>query len=91
MVLTAPETAMQDEQQDLSALYAQDFEAAPADTPALLDAAYALRYRGYCVDHPSKTPALGWMSGRSMRAMRTRFTPSRPSSVPPTLAVWRRT
>lgn len=52
MVLTAPETAMQEDQQDLSALYAQYFEAVPANTPALLDAAYALRYRVYCVEHP---------------------------------------
>jgi len=35
----------------LSALYDRHFVVKPAITPALLDAAYALRYQVYCVEH----------------------------------------
>jgi N-acyl amino acid synthase of PEP-CTERM/exosortase system len=35
----------------LSALYDRYFAVVPADTPLLLDAAYALRYQVYCVEH----------------------------------------
>src|SRR5688572_9583469 len=43
---------------DLSGLYDRHFTGVPADTPELLDAAHALRYRVYCVVHESADPAL---------------------------------
>jgi N-acyl amino acid synthase of PEP-CTERM/exosortase system len=43
---------------DLSALYDQHFIVVPADTPDLLDAAHALRYQVYCVEHQFEDPAL---------------------------------
>ena len=43
---------------DLSALYDSHFTVVPADTDDLLDAAYALRYQVYCVEHPFENPAL---------------------------------
>ncbi len=42
---------------DLSALYDQHFIVVPADTPDLLDAAHALRYQVYCVEHQFEDPA----------------------------------
>ncbi len=42
----------------LSALYDQYFSVVPADTPALLDEAHALRYQVYCVEHEFEDPAL---------------------------------
>ena len=41
----------------LSALYDQYFSVVPANTPALLDEAYALRYQVYCVEHQFEDPA----------------------------------
>src|SRR5687767_3456910 len=43
---------------DLSALYHRRFIVVPADTPELLDAAHALRYQVYCVEHKFEDPAL---------------------------------
>jgi N-acyl amino acid synthase of PEP-CTERM/exosortase system len=43
--------------EDLSALYDRYFVVKPASTPALLDAAYALRYQVYCVEHAFEEPA----------------------------------
>jgi len=43
---------------DLSALYHRHFIVVPADTPELLDAAHALRYQVYCVEHQFEDPAL---------------------------------
>ena len=43
---------------DLSALYHRHFLVVPADTPELLDAAHALRYQVYCVEHQFEDPAL---------------------------------
>ena len=43
---------------DLSALYDRHFIVVPADTPELLDAAHALRYQVYCVEHQFEDPAL---------------------------------
>jgi N-acyl amino acid synthase of PEP-CTERM/exosortase system len=42
---------------DLSALYDRHFAVVPADTPELLDAAHALRYQVYCVEHQFEDPA----------------------------------
>jgi N-acyl amino acid synthase of PEP-CTERM/exosortase system len=42
---------------DLSALYDRHFIVLPADTPELLDAAHALRYQVYCVEHQFEDPA----------------------------------
>jgi N-acyl amino acid synthase of PEP-CTERM/exosortase system len=41
----------------LSALYDGLFSVVPADTPELLDAAHALRYQVYCVEHAFEDPA----------------------------------
>ncbi len=41
---------------DLSALYQQYFEVRAANTPALQEAAYALRYRVYCIEHAFEDP-----------------------------------
>jgi N-acyl amino acid synthase of PEP-CTERM/exosortase system len=41
----------------LSALYDRYFTVVPADTPELLDEAYALRYQVYCVEHAFEDPA----------------------------------
>jgi N-acyl amino acid synthase of PEP-CTERM/exosortase system len=41
----------------LSALYDRHFEVVAADTPELLDAAHALRYQVYCVEHALEDPA----------------------------------
>jgi N-acyl amino acid synthase of PEP-CTERM/exosortase system len=38
-------------------LYDRYFIVLPADTPDLLDAAHALRYQVYCVEHPFENPA----------------------------------
>ena len=43
---------------DLSALYDRHFIVVPADTPELLDAAHALRYQVYCVEHQFEDRAL---------------------------------
>ncbi len=43
---------------DLSALYDRHFIVVPADTPELLDAAHALRYQVYCVEHQFEDPAM---------------------------------
>jgi N-acyl amino acid synthase of PEP-CTERM/exosortase system len=43
---------------DLSALYDRHFDVVSADTPELLDAAHALRYQVYCVEHAFFDPAL---------------------------------
>ncbi|MBA2355378.1 MAG: PEP-CTERM/exosortase system-associated acyltransferase [Acidobacteria bacterium] len=40
----------------LSALYDRYFMVKPASTPALLDAAYALRYQVYCIEHAFEAP-----------------------------------
>src|ERR1700674_2148455 len=40
----------------LSALYERYFTVVPADTPDLLDAAHALRYQVYCVEHAFEDP-----------------------------------
>jgi N-acyl amino acid synthase of PEP-CTERM/exosortase system len=40
-----------------SALYDRYFSVVMADTPALLDAAHALRYQVYCVEHAYEDPA----------------------------------
>lgn len=37
---------------DTASLFDRYFAVVQADTPALLDAAYALRYQVYCVEHP---------------------------------------
>jgi N-acyl amino acid synthase of PEP-CTERM/exosortase system len=42
---------------DLSALYDRYFTVLRATTPELLDAAHALRYQVYCVEHPFEDPA----------------------------------
>jgi N-acyl amino acid synthase of PEP-CTERM/exosortase system len=42
----------------LSALYDRHFEVVLADTPELLDAAYALRYQVYCIEHAFEDPAV---------------------------------
>jgi N-acyl amino acid synthase of PEP-CTERM/exosortase system len=42
---------------DLSAAYDRYFSVIPANTPELLDAAYALRYQVYCVEHAFENPA----------------------------------
>jgi N-acyl amino acid synthase of PEP-CTERM/exosortase system len=42
---------------DLSDLYDRHFIVVPADTRALLDAAHALRYQVYCVEHQFESPA----------------------------------
>jgi len=39
-----------------SALYHRYFAVVAADTPALLNAAHALRYQVYCVEHPFENP-----------------------------------
>jgi N-acyl amino acid synthase of PEP-CTERM/exosortase system len=41
----------------LSALFDQYFAVVPADTTELLEAAYALRYQVYCVEHPFEDAA----------------------------------
>lgn len=41
----------------LSALYDRYFLVKPASTPALLDAAYALRYQVYCIEHAFESSA----------------------------------
>jgi N-acyl amino acid synthase of PEP-CTERM/exosortase system len=41
----------------LSDLYDLYFTVIPADTPEYLDAAHALRYQVYCVEHPFEDPA----------------------------------
>jgi N-acyl amino acid synthase of PEP-CTERM/exosortase system len=41
----------------LSVLYDRYFAVVPADTPDLLDAAHALRYQVYCVEHAFEDPA----------------------------------
>jgi len=41
----------------LSGLYDRYFTVVPASTPALLDAAHALRYQVYCVEHAFEDPA----------------------------------
>ena len=41
----------------LSGLYDRYFTVVPANTPALLDAAHALRYQVYCVEHAFEDPA----------------------------------
>jgi N-acyl amino acid synthase of PEP-CTERM/exosortase system len=41
----------------LSGLYDRYFTVVPADTPALLDAAHALRYQVYCVEHAFEDPS----------------------------------
>jgi N-acyl amino acid synthase of PEP-CTERM/exosortase system len=43
---------------DLTALYHRHFIVVPADTIELLDAAHALRYQVYCVEHQFEDPAL---------------------------------
>lgn len=43
---------------ELSALYNNYFSVIPADTPELLDAAHALRYQVYCVEHAFEDPSL---------------------------------
>jgi N-acyl amino acid synthase of PEP-CTERM/exosortase system len=43
---------------DLSDLYDRHFIVVPADTPELLDAAHALRYQVYCVEHQFEDPAI---------------------------------
>ncbi len=52
----APTYATVERLHDLSALYERYFEVKPANTPALLDAAYALRYRVYCIEHAFENP-----------------------------------
>ena len=42
---------------ELSALYDRHFTVVAADTPDLLDAAHALRYQVYCVEHRFEDPA----------------------------------
>jgi N-acyl amino acid synthase of PEP-CTERM/exosortase system len=42
---------------NLSAVYDEHFSVVPANTPDLLDAAYALRYQVYCVEHAFEDPA----------------------------------
>jgi N-acyl amino acid synthase of PEP-CTERM/exosortase system len=42
----------------LSALYERYFTVVPANTPDLLDAAHALRYQVYCVEHNFEDPTL---------------------------------
>jgi N-acyl amino acid synthase of PEP-CTERM/exosortase system len=42
---------------DISALYDRHFIVVPADTPELLDAAHALRFQVYCVEHRFEDPA----------------------------------
>jgi N-acyl amino acid synthase of PEP-CTERM/exosortase system len=42
---------------EISALYDRHFIVVPADTPELLDAAYALRFQVYCVEHQFEDPA----------------------------------
>jgi N-acyl amino acid synthase of PEP-CTERM/exosortase system len=42
---------------DLSAVYDSHFAVVSADTPELLDAAHALRYQVYCVEHGFEDPA----------------------------------
>jgi N-acyl amino acid synthase of PEP-CTERM/exosortase system len=42
---------------DLSALYDRYFTVLRATTPELLDAAHALRYQVYCVEHPFEDPS----------------------------------
>ena len=44
-------------EQDLSALYDRHFTVVPADSPDLLDAAHALRYQVYCVEHQFENSA----------------------------------
>ena len=41
----------------IAALYDRYFHVLPADTPELLDAAHALRYQVYCVEHAFEDPA----------------------------------
>jgi N-acyl amino acid synthase of PEP-CTERM/exosortase system len=41
----------------MSALYDRYFTVVPANTPELLDAAHALRYQVYCVEHAFEDPA----------------------------------
>ena len=41
----------------LSGLYDRYFTVLPATTPDLLDAAHALRYQVYCVEHAFEDPA----------------------------------
>jgi len=41
----------------LSGLYDRYFTVVPANTPALLDAAHALRYQVYCVEHAFEDPS----------------------------------
>jgi N-acyl amino acid synthase of PEP-CTERM/exosortase system len=43
---------------DLAALYHERFIVVPADTPELLDAAHALRYQVYCVEHQFEDPVV---------------------------------
>src|SRR5689334_2829882 len=42
---------------DLSKLYTRHFDVVRADTPALLDRVYELRYQVYCVENPFEDPA----------------------------------
>src|SRR5438270_11840526 len=42
---------------DLSKLYTRHFDVVRADTPALLDRVYELRYQVYCLENPFEDPA----------------------------------
>jgi N-acyl amino acid synthase of PEP-CTERM/exosortase system len=44
-------------QETVAALYDQYFSVVPANTPQLRDAAHALRYQVYCVEHQFENPA----------------------------------
>lgn len=46
-----------EKQQAVAALYDEYFSVVPANTPKLRDAAHALRYQVYCVEHPFENPA----------------------------------
>jgi hypothetical protein len=66
----------------LSGLYDRYFDVVPANTPALLDAAHALRYQVYCVEHSfedrsrqigererDRVHGLGWLSSKPTRCI----------------------
>jgi N-acyl amino acid synthase of PEP-CTERM/exosortase system len=50
------DNGFRDSGSQLSALYDRYFTVVPADTPDLLDAAHALRYQVYCVEHAFEDP-----------------------------------
>ena len=54
---------------DLSKLYTRHFDVVRADTPALLDRVYELRYQVYCLENAFENPAANLGGLRLMLTM----------------------